>query len=209
VIRSGISHLPGSGLKRAAPSEVVIPAFGYKNDIGVDRTHGLVRRFTVTHAAAADGRSSGGCSMATTWRAACGPIPPTARRPICACSTVAASSRIPAPQTARQADARAYPARPRPPRSSASQGRARLRRREAPPASGDPDGRHSAGNRQDCPGQSPAWSGSRSEPRQPDHQARRQSHAAAQVLTRMPAAIARLVTSAAKSSLKLRLSGSS
>ena len=39
-------------------SEIVIPAFGYKNHIGIDRTHGFVRRFTVTHAAAPDGRVS-------------------------------------------------------------------------------------------------------------------------------------------------------
>jgi len=42
-----------------APSEIVIPAFGYKNHVGIDRTHGLVRRFTVTHAAAPDGRELG------------------------------------------------------------------------------------------------------------------------------------------------------
>src|SRR6202140_2602573 len=49
----------GTGIKRAAPSEIVIPAFGYKNHVGIDRAHGLVRRFTVTHAAAADGRQLG------------------------------------------------------------------------------------------------------------------------------------------------------
>jgi IS5 family transposase len=46
------------GQKRAA-SEIVIPAFGYKNHVGIDRTHGFVRRFTVTHAAAPDGRELG------------------------------------------------------------------------------------------------------------------------------------------------------
>ena len=50
---------PAGGLKRAAPSEIVIPAFGYKNHVGIDRTHGFVRRFTVTHAAAPDGRELG------------------------------------------------------------------------------------------------------------------------------------------------------
>ena len=29
--------------------------FGYKNHVGIDREHGFVRRFTVTHAAAHDG----------------------------------------------------------------------------------------------------------------------------------------------------------
>jgi IS5 family transposase len=49
----------GSGHKRGATSELVIPAFGYKNHVGIDRTHGFVRRFTVTHAAAPDGRELG------------------------------------------------------------------------------------------------------------------------------------------------------
>src|SRR5262249_51853233 len=49
----------GNGQKHAA-SEIVIPAFGYKNHVGIDRTHGFVRRFTVTHAAALDGRELGG-----------------------------------------------------------------------------------------------------------------------------------------------------
>ena len=33
--------------------------FGYKNHVGIDREHGLVRRFTVTHAAAHDGAQLG------------------------------------------------------------------------------------------------------------------------------------------------------
>ncbi len=36
-------------------AEIVVPAFGYKNHIGVDRRFGLIRTFTVTHAAAHDG----------------------------------------------------------------------------------------------------------------------------------------------------------
>ena len=32
-----------------------MPVFGYKNHIGIDRTHGFVRRFVVTHAARHDG----------------------------------------------------------------------------------------------------------------------------------------------------------
>jgi transposase, IS5 family len=49
----------GAGHKRGATSELVIPAFGYKNHVGIDRTLGFVRRFTVTHAAAPDGRELG------------------------------------------------------------------------------------------------------------------------------------------------------
>ena len=42
------------GLARQA-AEIVVPAFGYKNHIGIDRAHGFIRRSTVTHAAAHDG----------------------------------------------------------------------------------------------------------------------------------------------------------
>lgn len=33
--------------------------FGYKNHLGIDREHGFIRRFTVTHAARHDGRQLG------------------------------------------------------------------------------------------------------------------------------------------------------
>lgn len=35
--------------------DLAVPAFGYKNHIGIDRGHGLIRRWTATHAAAHDG----------------------------------------------------------------------------------------------------------------------------------------------------------
>src|SRR3954453_8285110 len=35
--------------------DLVIPAFGYKNHIVIDRAHGLIRKWTATHAAAHDG----------------------------------------------------------------------------------------------------------------------------------------------------------
>lgn len=35
--------------------ELVVPCFGYKNHVTIDRRHGFVRRYTVTHAAAHDG----------------------------------------------------------------------------------------------------------------------------------------------------------
>lgn len=38
-----------------AATEIVVPAFGYKNHIGIDRRFGLIRTFSVTHAAAHDG----------------------------------------------------------------------------------------------------------------------------------------------------------
>jgi len=58
TLKRGKKRLVGNGQKRAV-SEIVIPAFGYKNHVGIDRTHGFVRRFTVTHAAAPDGRELG------------------------------------------------------------------------------------------------------------------------------------------------------
>jgi IS5 family transposase len=44
---------------RRTQSELVIPAFGYKNHLGIDRRYGFIRRFTVTDAAAPDGRQLG------------------------------------------------------------------------------------------------------------------------------------------------------
>jgi IS5 family transposase len=35
--------------------DLAVPAFGYKNHIGIDRGHGLIRNWTATHAAAHDG----------------------------------------------------------------------------------------------------------------------------------------------------------
>ncbi len=36
-------------------SDIAVPAFGYKNHVSIDRRHGLVRRWSVTDAAAHDG----------------------------------------------------------------------------------------------------------------------------------------------------------
>lgn len=49
---------PGGSARTAAPG-IAVPMFGYKNHVGIDREHGLVRRFTVTHAAAHDGAQLG------------------------------------------------------------------------------------------------------------------------------------------------------
>ena len=40
-------------------SELVIPVFGYKNHLGIDRRHGFIRSFVVTAAARHDGRELG------------------------------------------------------------------------------------------------------------------------------------------------------
>jgi len=45
----------GAEGKPKAP-QILVPAFGYKNHLSTDRRHGLIRKWTVTHAAANDGR---------------------------------------------------------------------------------------------------------------------------------------------------------
>jgi IS5 family transposase len=50
---------PGGSVRTTAASEIAVPMFGYKNHVGIDRAHGFVRRFTVTHAAAHDGAQLG------------------------------------------------------------------------------------------------------------------------------------------------------
>src|SRR5262252_1031563 len=39
--------------------EIAVPVFGYKNHVGIDREHGFLRRYNVTHAAAHDGAQLG------------------------------------------------------------------------------------------------------------------------------------------------------
>lgn len=41
---------------QAATVEIAVPVFGYKNHAGIDQRHGLIRRWTVTSAAAHDSR---------------------------------------------------------------------------------------------------------------------------------------------------------
>jgi|Tabmets5t2r1_1033131.scaffolds.fasta_scaffold34179_1 IS5 family transposase len=49
---------PGAPHERTR-SELVIPVFGYKNHLGIDRRHGFIRSFIVTDAARHDGRQLG------------------------------------------------------------------------------------------------------------------------------------------------------
>jgi transposase, IS5 family len=39
--------------------EIAVPVFGYKSHLGIDRAHGLIRTWTVTHAAAHGGGQLG------------------------------------------------------------------------------------------------------------------------------------------------------
>jgi IS5 family transposase len=50
---------PEGTAPRTAAAEIAVPVFGYKNHLGIDRTHGFIRRFAVTHAARHDGTQLG------------------------------------------------------------------------------------------------------------------------------------------------------
>jgi transposase, IS5 family len=55
ILKRGRKTPPPEGAERQAAHEILVPMFGYKNHIGIDRAHGFVRRFIVTHAARHDG----------------------------------------------------------------------------------------------------------------------------------------------------------
>ena len=46
---------PDGGGNQRQQVEIAVPIFGYKSHVGIDRRHGLIRTWTVTHAAAHDG----------------------------------------------------------------------------------------------------------------------------------------------------------
>jgi hypothetical protein len=58
TIKRGRKARPPEGAPRQA-AEIAVPMFGYKNHLGIDRGHGFIRRFTVTHAARHDGSQLG------------------------------------------------------------------------------------------------------------------------------------------------------
>jgi IS5 family transposase len=55
TIKRGNKRVPAPGADHQRQIEIAVPMFGYKNHVGVDREHGLLRRYTITHAAAYDG----------------------------------------------------------------------------------------------------------------------------------------------------------
>ena len=58
TLKRGRKPKPPEGMaQRTTP--IAVPVFGYKNHLGIDRTHGLIRRFVVTHAARHDGSQLG------------------------------------------------------------------------------------------------------------------------------------------------------
>lgn len=59
TIKRGRKAKPPQGSERQAMGEIAVPVFGYRNHLGIDRGHGFIRRFTVTHAARHDGSQLG------------------------------------------------------------------------------------------------------------------------------------------------------
>lgn len=58
TLKRGRKRPPAEGSKRQAVA-IAVPVFGYKSHLGIDRAHGLIRTWTVTHAAAHDGGQLG------------------------------------------------------------------------------------------------------------------------------------------------------
>ena len=59
TIKRGRRKAPPPGGTQRAMGEIATPMFGYKNHLGIDRAHGFIRCFTVTHAARHDGSQLG------------------------------------------------------------------------------------------------------------------------------------------------------
>jgi IS5 family transposase len=60
TIKRGRKATPPKGsAPRQAAAGIAVPMFGYKNHVSIDRRHGFIRRFTVTHAARHDGSQLG------------------------------------------------------------------------------------------------------------------------------------------------------
>jgi IS5 family transposase len=56
TLRRGRKRRPQEGQPTSRQATALaVPLFGYKNHVGIDRRHGLIRTWTVTHAAAHDG----------------------------------------------------------------------------------------------------------------------------------------------------------
>jgi len=61
-------------------TDIAVPAFGYKNHIGIDRRHGLILTWNATHAARHDGAQLPNLARRPTPRAMYGPTRLIARR---------------------------------------------------------------------------------------------------------------------------------
>jgi len=133
---------------------LAVPMFGYKNHVGIDREHGLIRTWTVTHAAAHDGgqlerlldadNTAGG-----VWADTALPLGRQSCTPGAACH-----GRPPAAsQAARPAHAAQHPPGECHARQGAGCGRARFRRPEAAAQARRTDRRAGSGDDQARPRQ--------------------------------------------------------
>lgn len=52
--RGSLKRSEAGEARVAAPAQIMVPMFGYKNHAGIDRTFGFIRKWTVTHAARHD-----------------------------------------------------------------------------------------------------------------------------------------------------------
>ncbi len=59
TLKRGRKRPPAEGTSKRQAAAIVVPVFGYKSHLGIDRRHGLIRTWTVTHAAAHDGGQLG------------------------------------------------------------------------------------------------------------------------------------------------------
>ena len=81
TMKRGRNQTPPEGAQCQALGEIAVPVFGYKNHLGIDRAHGFIRRFVVTHAARMMAANSVRCSTRTTPPVTCGRTPPIAAAP--------------------------------------------------------------------------------------------------------------------------------
>jgi transposase, IS5 family len=101
---------PEGTQRQAIP--IAVPVFGTKSHIGMDRRHGLIRRWTVTDAAQHDSAAFPPCSIPGTPRAPSGPTRPTAPSAIWRCWSGAACPR--GSSSAGRRGANSPSSRPRP-----------------------------------------------------------------------------------------------
>ncbi|MCS6931833.1 MAG: transposase [Acetobacteraceae bacterium] len=59
TIKRGCKDTPPAGGTQLQAPEIAVPMFSHKNHLGIDRGHGFIRRFTVTHAARHDSSQLG------------------------------------------------------------------------------------------------------------------------------------------------------
>jgi transposase, IS5 family len=146
-----------SELQERTETALVIPVFGHKNHLGIDRQHGFIRSFAVTDAARHDCRQLG--RLLDQHNTASAVWADSAYRSAAIVALLARRGLVPQFQRPSRAASRCRRARPRQlqPGAGAGRDRARLRRPKVPPWPGHPLGR-------------PGPRHGQARPRQPGHQ---------------------------------------